>query len=114
MYRIVAAAIGVPVAVALLSWSGAAVAQQAPAAAQTTTPHSTVKTPVLPGLPAKQASDTELEGIKKIQAQIAREHTDTSGRVRPDLRAAGIAHMRRMKVVTQIGPVAPAAKDNDE
>jgi len=46
-----------------------------------------------------------------VQEQMRRDHSDPSGRVRPDLWSEGVAHMKRMKVVHQIGP---APKESPE
>jgi hypothetical protein len=48
---------------------------------------------------------TELERLNLVKAKLLREHMDASGHVRPDLRSAGIAQIKRMKTATHIGPI---------
>jgi hypothetical protein len=39
-----------------------------------------------------------------LQTKFVREHSDQSGRVRPDLWVKGVVEMKRMRTVSQIGP----------
>ena len=86
--------------------------------------HPFIRTEPNPGSftqPVKPLTKTAREGPKDwekeqrsrmlIQEQMRRDHSDPSGRVRPDLWSEGVAHMKRMKVVHQIGP---APKESPE
>jgi len=55
--------------------------------------------------------DKEQEFRMLMLQKMRREHSDPSGRVRPDLWNEGVAHMKRMKVVSQIGPVPKEARE---
>jgi hypothetical protein len=50
-----------------------------------------------------QDAQRETEWRAHELALLKLEHSDTTGKVRPDLRAKAIAQMQRMKVVTQFG-----------
>lgn len=52
----------------------------------------------------------ETEWLQQELALLKLEHSDSSGKVRPDLRAKGIAQMQRMNVVTEFGATAPREK----
>ena len=57
--------------------------------------------------------EREQEFRTHIQNKFIREHSDPNGRVRLDLWIEGVAHMNRMNVARQIGPVStesPAKK----
>jgi hypothetical protein len=49
--------------------------------------------------------DKEEKSRELVLQKMRREYSDASGRVRPDLWQQGVAQMKRMKVVSQIGPV---------
>jgi len=53
----------------------------------------------------------EQESRKLLLQKNLREHSDASGHVRPDLWNEGVAHMKRMKVVSHIGPVSETPTD---
>ena len=53
----------------------------------------------------------EQEARVLMQRKLRREHSDASGRLRPDLFAKAIAQIQRMKVAKQIGPDSAASLD---
>jgi hypothetical protein len=56
----------------------------------------------------------EQERLALLREKMRRENSDESGRVRPDLFAKAVAHMRRMKVAKQIGPDPAVAVDKKQ
>jgi hypothetical protein len=50
----------------------------------------------------------EQENLQRLRAKMAREHSDSSGKPRPDLFDKGIGHLQRMKVVHEAGPLKDA------
>ena len=59
-----------------------------------------------PGRENKETAESrsiEQQNLIRLQEKIRRDHSDASGRVRPDLRGGGVAQMQRMKVTNQIG-----------
>lgn len=50
----------------------------------------------------------EQENLERLRAKMAREHSDSSGKPRPDLFDKGISHLQRMKVVHEAGPLKDA------
>jgi hypothetical protein len=52
----------------------------------------------------KVSTELEVQQRNQQQTQFQRAHSDLTGIVRFDLQAAGVAHMRQMKIVEQIGP----------
>jgi hypothetical protein len=97
--------ISLPAAVALLLCS-ASWAQK---------PTSKVKKPSKPSSETSRTteddSEKEQELRTRMQEQAQRELSDPSGHIRPDLWKEGVAHMRRMKVVSQIGPAKQESHD---
>jgi len=108
MNPIFTTAVSMPIAVALFLCS-AAVAQKATAPVEEPSPLSTLTAPV-----SQDDEQSELENLTLVKERILREHSDASGHVRPDLRSVGIAHMRRMKVATHIGPIPTALQDKSK
>jgi hypothetical protein len=53
--------------------------------------------------PQSQGLRNEQEIRKKRQQEYIREHSDPSGKVRPDAYVKGMEHVRQMKVAPQIG-----------
>ncbi len=49
--------------------------------------------------------EKEREFRTLMQTKFFREHSDPDGRIRPDLQIEGAAHVKRMKVAPQIGPM---------
>ena len=84
-----------------------------PSFAQNPTPEVTQPVKPLTKTAREGPKDWEKEQRSRmlIQEQMRRDHSDPSGRVRPDLWSEGVAHMKRMKVVHQIGP---APKESPE
>jgi len=72
-------------------------------------PTSQVSKPARPSRETSRNAPEDLEKEQKLRTlmlqKMRREHSDASGRVRPDLRDEGLAHMKRMKVVSEVGPV---------
>jgi hypothetical protein len=70
-------------------------------------------------LPASETSrailqedwEKEQQFRKLMLEKNRREHSDPSGHVRPELWNEGVAHMKRMKVVSHIGPVPNESPD---
>jgi hypothetical protein len=75
-------------------------------------PTSQVPKPVKPlNESTREAVDDwqkEQESRKFLLQKNSREHSDASGHVRADLWNEGVAHMKRMKVVSHMGPVSEA------
>jgi hypothetical protein len=92
---------------AVLLFSGSGIAQQTPPAS----PRPGILTPPPRVLRQEKDPDMERQNLLNRRAQLRREHSDASGTLRPDLQAKGLAQMRRMKVVHQIGaaPQTPPA-----
>ena len=96
---------GVPVQVSRLSMAvvlvlcGQSIAQERPT--QATEPREL--TPPQKVLPNKEDSDLETQNRLNRLAQMRREHSDATGKVRPDLFAKGLAQIQRMKTVHHIG-----------
>lgn len=91
--------LSLPTAAALLLCS-ASFAQKP--ASQVTKP---VKPPSTTSRGEREDGKEEQELRVRLQKEFEREHSDASGRVRPDLWNEGVAHMMRMKVISHIGPV---------
>jgi hypothetical protein len=84
---------------AVLILCGQSFAQERPSKG----PEPSRLTPPQKVLPNKEDSDLETQNRLNRLAQMRREHSDATGKLRPDLFAKGLAQMRRMKVVHQIG-----------
>jgi hypothetical protein len=73
--------------------------------AQEAKPRVKSRVPVGTEPDSTQREHTEQERLNLAKAKLLREHMDASGHIRPDLRSAGIAQIKRMKTATHIGPI---------
>jgi hypothetical protein len=53
----------------------------------------------------EEDESTETDNLNLVKAKLLRAHMDASGHVRPELRNAGVAQLKRVKVATHIGPI---------
>ena len=67
-------------------------------------PASQAKPPVSKFAEVKEDWQNEQESQQRRIEELRREHSDESGRPRPDLFEKGVAQLQRMKVTNQIGP----------
>jgi hypothetical protein len=85
--------------IAVLVLCGQSFAQERPPQA----PAPRELTPPQEVLPSNENSDLETQNRLDRLAQMRREHSDATGKERPDLFAKGVAQMQRMKAVHHPG-----------